>query len=180
MEGYKIAGKTGTAEKVGRDKKNYVVSFCGYAPADNPQVLVYVVVDEPHVEEQAHSTYASKIFQKIMTEILPYLNIFPDTDITPSLPEGGQAELPSEEGITSSTEGSSEESTEESTEAGTLENGETIPPEALDPSEEAVIGPSEEAGYGLPGALPGQTNPVRLPQTSSSSAEASETETKGE
>ena len=137
-------------------------------------------MDEPHVEEQAHSTYASGIFQKIMTEILPYLNIFPDTDITPSLPEGGQAELPSEEGITSSTEGSSEESTEESTEAGTLENGETIPPEALDPSEEAVIGPSEEAGYGLPGALPGQTNPVRLPQTSSSSAEASETETKGE
>ena len=40
------------------------------------------------MEEQAHSTYASGIFQKIMTEILPYLNIFPDTDITPSLPEG--------------------------------------------------------------------------------------------
>ena len=180
VEGYKIAGKTGTAEKVGRDKKNYVVSFCGYAPADNPQVLVYVVVDEPHVEEQAHSTYASKIFQKIMTEILPYLNIFPDTDITPSLPEGGQAELPSEEGISSSTEGSTEEGTEESTEVGTLENGETIPPEALDPSEEAVIGPSEEEGYGLPGALPGQTNPARIPTTASSSTEASETETKEE
>ena len=139
-----------------------------------------MVVDEPHVEEQAHSTYASKIFQKIMTEILPYLNIFPDTDITPSLPEGGQAELPSEEGISSSTEGSTEEGTEESTEVGTLENGETIPPEALDPSEEAVIGPSEEEGYGLPGALPGQTNPARIPTTASSSTEASETETKEE
>ncbi len=52
MAGYKVAGKTGTAEKIPRDKTNYVVSFCGYAPADNPQVLVYVVVDEPHVEDQ--------------------------------------------------------------------------------------------------------------------------------
>ena len=48
VEGYKVAGKTGTAEKIPRDKTNYLVSFCGYAPADNPQVLVYVVVDQPH------------------------------------------------------------------------------------------------------------------------------------
>lgn len=190
VEGYKIAGKTGTAEKIGRDKENYVVSFCGYAPADNPQVLVYVVIDEPHVEEQAHSTYASNLFQKIMAEILPYLNIFPDTDITPSLPEGQEAELPSEEGITSSTEGTSEGSSEgetlegESSAAETLENGETIPPEAINPSEEAVIGPSEDDGYGLPAALPGQTTAPRPRETTAAAsqtpAETSESETKEE
>ena len=52
VEGYKIGGKTGTAEKIPRDKKNYVVSFLGAAPIDNPQVVLYVVVDEPNVAEQ--------------------------------------------------------------------------------------------------------------------------------
>lgn len=42
VEGYKIGGKTGTAEKIPRDKKNYVVSFLGAAPIDNPQVVLYV------------------------------------------------------------------------------------------------------------------------------------------
>lgn len=80
IAGYKVAGKTGTAEKIPRDHTNYLVSFCGYAPSDNPQVLVYVVVDQPHTQAQAHSTYATEIFQKIMKEILPYLNIFPESD----------------------------------------------------------------------------------------------------
>ncbi len=99
VEGYEIGGKTGTAEKYPRDKKNYLVSFCGFAPASDPQVLVYVIVDTPHVEDQPHSTYASGIFQKIMTEILPYLNIFPETDPEASPEDGGQG-LPEREGIT--------------------------------------------------------------------------------
>ncbi len=99
VEGYEIGGKTGTAEKYPRDKKNYLVSFCGFAPASDPQVLVYVIVDTPHVEDQPHSTYASGIFQKIMTEILPYLNIFPETDPEVSPEDGGQG-LPEREGIT--------------------------------------------------------------------------------
>mgnify|MGYP000134506922 CR=1 FL=1 len=53
--------------------------FIGYAPAYNPQVLCYVVVDTPHLpgEQQAHSTFASEIFSKIMAEVLPYKNVFP-------------------------------------------------------------------------------------------------------
>ena len=79
VEGYDIGGKTGTAEKLPRGENKNVVSFIGYAPAYNPQVLCYVVVDTPHLpgEQQAHSTFASEIFSKIMAEVLPYKNVFP-------------------------------------------------------------------------------------------------------
>ncbi|SFR95696.1 peptidoglycan D,D-transpeptidase FtsI family protein [Anaeromicropila populeti] len=81
VEGYQIGGKTGTAEKYPRKQGNYLVSFIGFAPYDNPSVLVYVVVDEPAVEDQAHSTYASNLFHNIMTEILPFLEIY-KTNVT--------------------------------------------------------------------------------------------------
>lgn len=74
--GYLIGGKTGTAEKQPRRTGNYVVSFMGYAPADDPQVVVYVVIDEPNVEDQPHSTFAQEVAKGIFTEILPYLNVF--------------------------------------------------------------------------------------------------------
>ena len=79
VEGYDIGAKTGTAEKLPRGENKNVVSFIGYAPAYNPQVLCYVVVDTPHLpgEQQAHSTFASEIFSKIMAEVLPYKNVFP-------------------------------------------------------------------------------------------------------
>ena len=79
VEGYDVAGKTGTAQKQPRSAKNYLVSFMGFAPAFDPQVLVYVVIDTPHLpgEEQAHSTFASNICAEVMTEILPYMNVFP-------------------------------------------------------------------------------------------------------
>ena len=80
--GYSIGGKTGTAEMAGRDKENYVVSFIGYAPADNPQVLVYVVIDRPNTEDQAHAYYASGVFKNIMQEILPYMNIYMTEELT--------------------------------------------------------------------------------------------------
>ena len=48
IAGYAMGGKTGTAEKIPRDKTNYLVSFIGFAPADSPQVVLYVVVDEPN------------------------------------------------------------------------------------------------------------------------------------
>ena len=78
--GYEIGGKTGTGEKYPRGTGNYLVSFAGFAPLDNPQVLCYVIVDEPNVEDQAHSSYASGIFRDIMKEILPYMNIFREYD----------------------------------------------------------------------------------------------------
>ena len=75
VEGYAIGGKTGTAEKVPRGSGNYVVSFIGYAPVEDPQVVVYVVVDVPHVEAQDHCSQSSFIAKNIFSQILPYLNI---------------------------------------------------------------------------------------------------------
>lgn len=80
--GYAIGGKTGTAEKVPRDKTNYVVSFIGYAPADNPQIVIYVVIDEPNVKDQPHASYATGIVRNILTEVLPYLHISKTEEMT--------------------------------------------------------------------------------------------------
>jgi stage V sporulation protein D (sporulation-specific penicillin-binding protein) len=77
VEGYSIGGKTGTAEKAPRDKSNYIVSFLGFAPTDNPQMVIYVVIDEPKVEDQAHSTYATELAHDILEEVLPFLGIYP-------------------------------------------------------------------------------------------------------
>ena len=74
--GYMIGGKTGTAETLPRGNKEYVVSFMGYAPADEPQIAIYVVVDRPNVAQQDDAKYATRIVKKVLTEVLPYLNIF--------------------------------------------------------------------------------------------------------
>ena len=75
VEGYAVGGKTGTAEKLPRGNGKYLVSFIGYAPQENPQVMVYVVIDEPNVEYQANSGYATQLASQIMTDIFPYLGI---------------------------------------------------------------------------------------------------------
>ena len=88
--GYTEGGKTGTAEKAPRNKNNYVISFMGYVPADNPEVLCYVVIDTPNTEYQSESTrLATRLNRDIMTEVLPYLNIFP----TEAISEEEAAEL---------------------------------------------------------------------------------------
>ena len=75
VEGYDVGGKTGTAEKLPRGNGKYLVSFIGYAPQENPQVVVYVVIDEPNVDQQASSSYATEMASGIMSEIFPYLGI---------------------------------------------------------------------------------------------------------
>lgn len=75
VEGYAIGGKTGTAEKLPRRNGKYLVSFIGYAPQENPQVVVYVVVNEPNAQDQANSGFATELASKIMGEIFPYLGI---------------------------------------------------------------------------------------------------------
>lgn len=83
VPGYTMGGKTGTAEKVEngqRKKKCYVVSFIGCVPADNPEIAIYVTIDEPNVADQAHSSYAQELARKILTEVLPYMNIYPDNE----------------------------------------------------------------------------------------------------
>lgn len=78
VEGYTIGGKTGTAEKVPRGSGKYVVSFIGFAPVENPQVVVYVVVDELQ-DNQEDSSAPTKMASDILSEVLPYLQIFPST-----------------------------------------------------------------------------------------------------
>lgn len=81
--GYAIGGKTGTAETLPRGNHEYVVSFMGYAPADDPQILVYVVIDRPNMPDQTNGTrQAAIISREIMTEVLPYLNVFMTEELT--------------------------------------------------------------------------------------------------
>ena len=74
--GYAIGGKTGTAETLPRGNREYVVSFMGYAPADNPQIAIYVVVDRPNAAKQDDAKYATRIVRNILTEVLPYMGIY--------------------------------------------------------------------------------------------------------
>ena len=143
VPGYDIGGKTGTAEKLPRKQGNYVVSFCGFAPADDPQVLVYVVIDEPDTDDQAHSSYASGLFAKIMGDILPYMNIFPNQDL-PDISDEVQNQLPQQEGITDNRQDENNGTT----------NGETesAPEETKVYETDEYIAPGEDNG--LPGSLP--------------------------
>ena len=76
VEGYTIGGKTGTAEKLPRGNGKYLLSFIGFAPVENPDVVVYVTVDEPNVADQANSGLGTIIAQSIFEELLPYMNIY--------------------------------------------------------------------------------------------------------
>ncbi len=74
--GYMIGGKTGTAETLPRGNDEYVVSFMGYAPVDDPQIAIYVVVDRPNIQYQDNARQATGIVRNVLTEVLPYLNIY--------------------------------------------------------------------------------------------------------
>ena len=126
--GYAMGGKTGTAEKAARDRENYVVSFIGYAPAENPQVVIYVVIDEPNVEDQPHASYATGVVRNILTEVLPYMHISKTEEMT--IAEQAEAEnalmgitQQPEEGQQEGTEGSEGEGAQPAEGEGT-EGGE--------------------------------------------------------
>lgn len=86
VQGYSSGGKTGTAEKFPRGNGKYVVSFIGFAPVEDPKVLIYVVVDEPDVEDQASSSYPQFVAQAILSELLPYMNVQPDESTDGTIP----------------------------------------------------------------------------------------------
>ena len=111
--GYSIGGKTGTAETVPRDKINYVVSFMGYAPTDNPQIAIYVVVDRPNAVFQDDAKYATRIVRNILTEVLPYMNIY----MTEELSDKEREELDSLESTITSAN-TDEDEAEETNEDG--------------------------------------------------------------
>lgn len=163
VAGYTMGGKTGTAQKVPRSARKYLVSFIGFAPADNPQVVCYVVVDEPNADSpttQASSAFAQEIFKNIMKEAMPYLNIPRNAEI----PEDMKEEVAAEEAARAEQE-AEEEATEEKTpiEEGTL----------VDPNTgETVKMPTEEEveAEGDSGPLDDYESPI-LPEDGSNPAE---------
>ena len=82
VDGYSMGGKTVTAQKVPRDGVNYLVSFIGFAPVEDPQLMIYCIVDQPNDADQPHSSFAQNIVREILEEVLPYMNIYPDEEIT--------------------------------------------------------------------------------------------------
>lgn len=163
VAGYTMGGKTGTAQKVPRSARKYLVSFIGFTPADNPQVVCYVVVDEPNADSpttQASSAFAQEIFKNIMKEAMPYLNIPRNAEI----PEDMKEEVAAEEAARAEQE-AEEEATEEETpiEEGTL----------VDPNTgETVKMPTEEEveAEGDSGPLDDYESPI-LPEDGSNPAE---------
>lgn len=80
VAGYKVAGKTGTSEKIGSKTESsfgedYIASFCGYAPADDPQIAMLVFFDTPSGGSYYGSQVSSPVFINIMSEVLPYLQV---------------------------------------------------------------------------------------------------------
>lgn len=82
--GYMIGGKTGTAETLPRGNGEYIVSFMGFAPADDPELVIYTVIDRPNVPAQASAKYATVLTKDILTEVLPYLNVPKTEEISES------------------------------------------------------------------------------------------------
>lgn len=136
VAGYTMGGKTGTAQKIPRSDRKYLVSFIGFAPADNPQVVCYVVVDEPNADSpttQASSAFAQEIYKNIMKEAMPYLNIY----ATAEIPEDMKDEVEAEQAAKAEAAETSEETTEEET---TTEEGTLVDPN----TGEVVKMPTEE------------------------------------
>lgn len=134
VEGYTIGGKTGTAEKIPRNHGKYLLSFIGFAPVENPQVVVYVTVDEPNVENQSSSGLGTIIAQSIFEELLPYMNIYQtETEKSKGDPDvGDQVATPLYEGAVPEEETSEADNEEgdggETGEPGTTEEVSTQEP----------------------------------------------------
>lgn len=112
IKGYAIGGKTGTAEKQPRNRGNYLVSFIGAAPMDDPEVVVYAIVDEPQVSDQAHSTYAQEVARNVMKEIFPYLGIYPDKELLKKAEKEEKKNKASQEAAEAANEKKGSETTE--------------------------------------------------------------------
>lgn len=181
--GYMIGGKTGTAETLPRKNGQYVVSFMGYAPADNPQIAIYVVVDRPNVQYQDDAKFATRIVRGILTEILPYMGIFMTEELSDSEREelealqieirtAPAAEEEAEEGGGTTEEGTGEENGEDTGTEGEEETekeevwksfpidpatGYAVDPntgDMVDPVTGAVIGGSYDENAEEPDASP--------------------------
>lgn len=163
--GYMIGGKTGTAQTLPRGNRQYVVSFMGYAPADDPDIAIYVVVDRPNAALQDDAKYATRIVRAVLTEALPYLN-YPMTEelsdkeraeleelrekmVTPPVQESASAEGSSEEESSESAQEASSEETQES--QGSIWESFDVDPETgyyIDPNTGQLIDPANGNAVG--------------------------------
>lgn len=79
IKGYRIGGKSGTSQKLDTDNgETYVSSYCAFAPADDPEVIMLVMVDHPTGGEFYGSQVAAPICVEVFNDILPYLGLFPE------------------------------------------------------------------------------------------------------
>ena len=169
-----MGGKTGTAQKIPRDGVNYLVSFIGFAPVEDPQLVIYCVVDEPNAEEQYHSTFAQNIVREILEEVLPYMNIYRD-EATTGIHSGWDikgeeagalamtdivnTELPVEDGLTDVPNTTDQlPGNEEGADAGTAPEGDgTLPPADTGGTSDA---PPAEGGENPPADNTGGSPPA--------------------
>ncbi len=179
IQGYHVGGKTGTAEKLPRSAKNYLVSFCGFAPVEDPQLLVYVIVDTPNLvgEAQATASFAVNIEREIMNDALQFLNIAPSGDTDPEDSLNAQLQQ-NPEGISSETMGAQvngESSAEgESAADGTTQetdaDGNVITETTTASVTDEYVEPGGD-GFELPEAVPGEESSESSEAESSSTGE---------
>ncbi|MCI9406135.1 MAG: PASTA domain-containing protein [Oscillospiraceae bacterium] len=82
LPGFRIGGKTGTSEKLGKGDSDWkILSFVGFAPADDPQIAVLVMLDEPKLDDPYGSTIAAPIVKNMLADILPYIGMEPQLDV---------------------------------------------------------------------------------------------------
>lgn len=153
VDGYSMGGKTGTAQKIPRDGVNYLLSFIGFAPVENPELVIYCVVDEPNVQEQWHSTFAQNIVREILEEVLPYMNIYRDEETTGI--HAGWDIKGEDSGQTAMTDIVNSEDAQE----GPLDAPDTMPEEGGDAATDGT-GDGVDAGDASPDAPPVDTPPA--------------------
>ena len=155
IAGYAMGGKTGTAQKIPRGNGNYLVSFIGYAPYDEPQVVCYVIVDEPNAEYQPTSSFAQKIWKEIMQKSLPYLNIYeteePPADMIDEYNETHAEKVEeTEEGTEGNADGTETESDEPiiDPQTGEVVTKPEIPSDgSVDPETGILMDPTQDDDY---------------------------------
>ena len=90
IAGYRIGGKTGAGQKLPRSSGNYVISFISFLGEDNPELLLYVVIDVPKVDDQSSSAQAQYLAKEIWSDLLPYYNEYPSDEY---LKDGEEADV---------------------------------------------------------------------------------------
>lgn len=98
VNGFRIGGKTGTSEKLPRNRNKYIASFVGFAPADDPQIVCLLILDEPNAGPTGGGAIAAPAVGKIIRDCLPYLGYEPQ--YTEASAETISVDVPNIEGCT--------------------------------------------------------------------------------